>query len=415
MAAIVPTIHPLELPSLAYLDRYRNEGTRTYSPHAAHTEANPHYRPTSETPEFGLVVLEMPADHMNIYTANPSPDLVGRYLPKGRALFCIHPQVVQMIPDDPYLLRTFELGEARADVPVSPSSSTRTLLVHGGNPQHAIKVHFPFRVSRYGRKMRDEVVEQAIRVSGELEAGVGRMAEDFAFQREVIGVTHRDLDPGSERGENWGYLVRELDPYPGVADEWNLVPGFSLYGGDYFDASVPPLLFDLMGSSTGPEFVLEKLMFPIIRHWAEAFLKLGFILEPHGQNVLLEVGSDGDVHRIVHRDLSVCIHVGRRRDAGLGEGALNGYNRTESGDFASIAYDRFMGGHFFDRIIELLQGDDRTLHREAFVAPCKEEFERAFPGHQQYMPRTVRYFSEQRDRYGKPLFQDTGVAPEWRP
>jgi hypothetical protein len=415
VAAIVPHKPARELPSLAYLDRYRNEGTRTYSPHAAHTEADPQYRPTSQTQEFGLPVLEMPANRMNIYTANPSPDLVERYLPKGRALFCIHPQVVQMIPDDPYLLRTFAVGEARADVPVSPSSSTRTLLVHGGDPQHALKVHFPFRVSRYGRKMRDEVVEQAIAVSGELEGGLGRMAEDFAFQREVMGVTHHDLHPDSERGENWGYLVRELDPYPHVEGKWNLVPGFALYGRDFFDANVAPLLFDLMGTSARPEFVLEKIMLPIIRHWVEAFLEFGFILEPHGQNVLLEAGTDGEVRRIVHRDLSVCIHMGRRRDTGIGEGILNRYNRTDSGDFASIAYDRFMGGHFFDRIVGLLREDDRTLRRKAFLEPCREEFERVFPEHQQYMPRTVRYFSEQRDRFGKPLFVDTGVAPEWRP
>lgn len=30
---------------------------------------------------------------------------------------------------------------------------------------HALKVHFPFRVSRYGRKMRDEVIEQGKNVN----------------------------------------------------------------------------------------------------------------------------------------------------------------------------------------------------------------------------------------------------------
>jgi hypothetical protein len=107
--------------------------------------------------------------------------------------------------------------------------------------------------------------------------------------------------------------------------------------------------------------------------------------------------------------------MGRRRDAQLAEGDLNGYNRTESGDFASIAYDRFMGGHFFDRIVGLLQEDDRTLEREDFLGPCREDFERVFPEHRRYLPRSVRYFSEERDRYGKPLYQDTGAAPEWRP
>jgi siderophore synthetase component len=40
------------------------------------------------------------------------------------------------------------------------------------------------------------------------------------------------------------------------------------------------------------EFVLENIMFPIIRHWVECFLNFGFLLEPHGQNVLFEIGKD---------------------------------------------------------------------------------------------------------------------------
>ncbi len=32
--------------------------------------------------------------------------------------------------------------------------------------------------------------------------------------REVLGITHPDLEPGSGRGENWGFLVRDLTPFP---------------------------------------------------------------------------------------------------------------------------------------------------------------------------------------------------------
>ncbi|MFC1662236.1 IucA/IucC family C-terminal-domain containing protein, partial [Gemmatimonadota bacterium] len=145
------------------------------------------------------------------------------------------------------------------------------------------------------------------------------------------------------------------------------------------------------------------------------FLEFGLILEPHGQNVLLEVDAGGTVRRIVHRDLSMGIDMRRRRDLQLPDEDLNNYNRMESGQFNSIAYDKFMGGHFFDHLLALLEQRFPGLEREDFRSPCRDEFARLFPEHSRYLPRTIHYFSEERDQFGKPLFQDTGRAPAWRP
>jgi len=150
----------------------------------------------------------------------------------------------------------------------------------------------PFKISRYGRKMRNEVIEQSINISRELEIGIRRLDDRFAFLREVIGVAHRNLHSDSPRGENWGYLIRDMQPFPIVEDERNLIPGFSLYGKDFFDPEQTPLLFDLIGDRDPLEFVLENIMFPIIRHWVGCFLNFGYLLEPHGQNVLFEIGKD---------------------------------------------------------------------------------------------------------------------------
>ena len=56
-----------------------------------------------------------------------------------------------------------------------------------------------------------------------------------------------------------------------------------------------------------------------------------------------------------------------------------------------------------------------ALRAENFREPVRQEFARIFPEHERYMPRTVHYFSEERDRFGKPLYKDTGQAPQWRP
>jgi hypothetical protein len=403
------------IPSFVYLDRYRNDGTRTYSNHAAYTEAHNKYRPDTIYQSFDLILFEVPYDQMIVYSANPPRELAYSYIKNHKVMFAIHPQVLKLCSDDPYVQRTLSFCTGQKQISVIPSSSTRTLYVEDQIPPHAIKIHFPFKVSRYTRKMRDEVLEQAINVSKELENGIGKLDDRFAFLREPIALVHKNLQPDSDRGENWGYLVREMTPFPHVDKKSQLIPGFALYGKDYFDPNASLLLYDLIGDSNPVLYILENIMLPIIRHWVDCFIHFGYLLEPHGQNVILEVDENDTVSRIVHRDLSVGIDMRRRRDIRLTCHQLNQYNRMEDNAFHSIAYDKFMGGHFFDRLVTACLEKYPDLSRENFTRPCLEEFDRIFPEHAKYFPKTVWYFSEKRDQFNKPLYQDTGLSPIWRP
>ena len=403
-----------ELPPLSYLERYRNKGTRTYSKHAAYTEARKEYRPNSKQPPFSLPCFRFPREGLNVYSANPPDELAEIYAGSDEVLFCIHPQVLDEQADDPYVVETLRIGKIVEALRVTPGSSTRTLHVRGRLPDHALKVHFPFRVSRYGRKMRDEVIEQAIDVSRELEQGINLLDKRFAFLREVIGVSHKKRHPDSPRGENWGYLVRDMRPFPFVDDKRSLVPGFALYGKDFFDSDKAPLLFDLIDSAYPQGFILENIMLPIIRHWVACFLNFGYLIEPHGQNTLFEIDQKREIKRIVHRDLNVGIDMRRRRNLNLPDTGQNAYNRMETGHFLSITYDKFMGGHFFDRIVQTCRKRYPHLAAKDFRDPCRSEFAHIFPDSRKYFPKTVQYFSEERDRFDKPFFLDTGEIPEWR-
>ena len=403
------------LTSFIYLDRYRNEGTRTYSHHADYTEAENKYRPDNINQYFDLLLFEIPYDQMIVYSANPPQQLAYSYLKNHKVMFAIHPQVLELCFDDPYVQRTLSLCTGQKQISVIPSSSTRTLYVEDQKTPHAIKVHFPFKVSRYTRRMREEVLEQAINVSQELENGIEKLDDRFAFLRELIAVVHKNLQPTSDRGENWGYLVREMTPFPNVDKKSQLIPGFALYGRDFFDPNASLLLNYLVGDRNPVEYILENIMLPIIRHWVDCFLHFGYLLEPHAQNVILEIDENYTISRIIHRDLSVGIDMRRRRDIGLQSHHLNQYNRMEHSAFHSIAYDKFMGGHFFDRIVTACQEKYPDLSKENFTRPCLEEFDRIFPEHTEYFPQTVWYFSEKRDQFNKPLYQDTGLSPVWRP
>ncbi len=404
------------IPSLLYSDRYRNVGTRTYSQHADYTEAKNAYRPDSSFQDFALPCYLIPADTTRLYLANPPENLLQTYIKDKNILFCVHPQVINEFQNDRYCRHLLANATPAPPLTVVPSSSTRTLYVlHNNTLSHAVKVHFPLRVSRYERKMRDEVIEQAINVSLELESGVQRLDSSFAFLREVIGIVHAPLEQAKTgRTENWGFVVRDMRPFPFLEGEYQLLPGFALFGKDFFDPQKPLLLFELIGKADPVSFILEHIMLPIVSHWVSCFLHFGYMMEPHGQNTLLEI-VDGKIRRIVHRDLSVGIDMRLRRNQHLSADNLNMYNRMENGQFSSITYDMFMGSHFFERIISCCKSRYPRVRAEDFRTPCRETFARLFPDHRAYLPSTIHYFSEQRDAFNKPLYADTGKRPVWRP
>ncbi len=405
------------LPDLIYTDRYRNKGTRTYSKHADYSEALPQYQPGSPVENFCLPCHWLPGEKVHLYLANPGQDLLDIYVKKDEIMFCVHPQVAKQFADDPYVRILQEQGRVARGLTAVPSSSTRTLYIFQENRlHHAVKVHLPVRISRYGRKMRNEVIEQAIRVSREMESGIGQMDSSFAFLREVIGISHKSISPDCEsRGENWGFLVRDMKPFPEKKSANTLIPGFALFGKDQFDPEISPILFDLIKDADPVSYILEQIMLPVISHWIDCFLGFGFMLEPHGQNILLEVDDQGTIQRIVHRDLSVGTDMRLRRDKKLSHENFPSYNQMETPEFLSITYDMFMGNHFFARLVSCCQEKFSHVRYEDFTEPCKKHFAARFPQHKTYFPDRVFYFSEQRDLYGKPLYKNTGQLPVWRP
>jgi len=98
------------LPPLSYLERYRNEGTRTYSKHSDYSEAAPHYQPASEQSGFTIHVFKVPRRSLNIYVANPPDSLRSMYVDSGQPLFCVHPQVIENCGDDPYVAKLKQMA-----------------------------------------------------------------------------------------------------------------------------------------------------------------------------------------------------------------------------------------------------------------------------------------------------------------
>lgn len=117
--------------------------------------------------------------------------------------------------------------------------------------------------------------------------------------------------PRSESGVyEWSVLFRDATPYPHRESE-AMIPFFSLLSDEYSPVSKSPLpiqdkplliqLFERQGHSI-EKFLFESILCPLFNSYFDALLLAGVELEAHAQNMLVTIGQDGAVKRIVCRD-----------------------------------------------------------------------------------------------------------------
>src|SRR5205807_4393564 len=78
--------------SLLYMERYVDEGTRTYSPFAAKSDVAPQYEPRGGQPSFNLISVFAPKSDVEIFQADPHQALQEFYIRPQEVLFLIHPE-----------------------------------------------------------------------------------------------------------------------------------------------------------------------------------------------------------------------------------------------------------------------------------------------------------------------------------
>lgn len=203
--------------ALLYMERYVDEGAKTYSPLAGQTEAAPRYWAESDEASFELVTVNAPRDRVSVFQADPSPGLLARFVRPQGVLFAVHPETwaneaVEGIDEIRALSRD-------APIRVAPTASTRTVLAldHSGDiPAHFIKLHYPVRISRFNRELRHKNIHNSIAVSRDL---ANMRFDKFAYLPDALGITF-----GSEE-QSWGFIVREARPRPFVEGRY-LIPAF---------------------------------------------------------------------------------------------------------------------------------------------------------------------------------------------
>jgi hypothetical protein len=395
--------------ALIYMERYVDEGTRTYSPFAAKSEAAPEYQPRSDRPSFDLITVFAPQSQVSIFQADPQRSLLEFYVPPEQVRFLIHPETWESSGiDNLDGLHALRRGEP---LHVAPTASTRTVVTTetpANVPRHFVKLHYPRRISRFNRRLRFKNIRNSVEATHDL---AHITLDKFAYLPDVLGFAYGDgADP-------WGFLVREGTPRPFRAARF-LVPYFSLYGGDLLRPEDRPLLVQMI-ERLGAEpqsFVIDEIMIPVLDCWAKVVRERGILLESHAQNLLLEIDQDFRPRRVVHRDFDVWVDAEARKQAGLEVlGASIGpdtpYPREQH---YSLVYDHFIGRELFDYLLGVLT---RFYSAKESVVRGRvaEAFHRNFPDADVFLPGdTTYYFSNELLPGNDFRLVDTKRAPEWR-
>ncbi|KAL6063815.1 hypothetical protein QOT17_011311 [Balamuthia mandrillaris] len=322
----------------------------------------------------------VPREDVNVHLVDPCNAVKTDFLLDGGQYvkFCLHPQFEHAGGefDD---LKPYERLE---DEPVAPTSSSRTL--YPFNKEYDIKVHCPVRLSRYNRGIGDKMARHYLETTRAL-ATVN--LPFFAYMAETLAV----IFPAKEGKRSHGYVVRERDPLPRIGGKPRLLmPCFALYSKDKFHPEKRPLVMDLieMSGMEPLDFILSKVFYPVIESWTHIFLTQAIVIEPHGQNLLLEIGT----WRIVLRDFDIHVHEGLRKQLGLPLGDFHPGNLfgepTEDRPFGSIPslyYDKSVGKQFFDYLALTMQ-EHYGIPVELLQEKCRTFFKEKFPNYRDYMP-----------------------------
>ena len=348
----------------------------------------------------------VPRENVTIYLDNPDKRLLNYYIRNDKVLFPIHPEIFE---DNRVIfieeLRKFSFTSIR----VSPTASTRTVMTIGTNevPNHFIKLHYPRRISRFIRRLKENTIQNCILASEDLE---NFSLKNFAYFPETIGMTY------GSGPDSWGFIIREFMPRPNLEKRF-LIPLFSLYSKDLNHSDDLPLLIQIIQflNEDPKTFTFNHIMNPIIQIWCSALKERGLVFEMHGQNTLLELDRRLLPSRIVYRDLDVYVDPKIREKQQLHLRFPKSHSITQENreNIYSLQYDAFIGHHLFDYLSSLLERfygiDPKTIQ-----ASCKDTFHKFFPDANLYFKNRTFYYMNEILSENKQKIVETNDPPTWR-
>lgn len=272
------------------------------------------------------------------------------------------------------------------DLKASATASSRTLLVWpSGKGESAcfVKVSLNKEIGGVVRTVPRGEVARSIGINNTLHADRSALPKSFEFLPEVVGIIPR----GMERG---GMIVREI-PASILEGRTKVVPMFSLYTRPAGSGEAM-LTTMIRESGMDPQrFMREKITRPFAKQFMALGLKNGVVMEPHAQNVLIEVGPKGQpTGRFFHRDLGgFNVDFAHRAEMKRPEAntptittRAEDYHEAHHADSLASALDAYFQGGFLhnaEKHLRQWQKEGRikgkTIARGAFKADLIREVE----------------------------------------
>jgi len=218
-------------------------------------------------------------------------DIPDVFLDKNEILFPVHPDVVHTL--DVSLRRKLAFQKV-LPILAMPTASPRTALIEYRGWAGFLKLDYPFVLGRFPRPLAGPKLRHGIFVS--------RLLTNAAA--ELQGVNHFPEFACAEiqgaKDQRVGVLFRELLPTGPRYDSLYCVA--SLFGHDSLAIEdSTPLVLGLAKQHGGVEWIATRVLRPLLVSFWKLVIEYGLWPEPHAQNILLGVNTDGTTG-VVWRD-----------------------------------------------------------------------------------------------------------------
>ncbi|MEJ3744406.1 ferric iron reductase [Actinomycetes bacterium KLBMP 9797] len=277
-----------ETSSLVYMERYVNDGSPSGFTDVYSTSEATSLRLGADA--FALPIVDIPDGVPIMDFGDPPDDLFA-------GTMAIHPDMLpKTLP---------HLGSRRSDREpwVAPTASARTVKLTAG-PGWFVKLAYQELIGRGVRHIGRRQAGSAIEITDILSraGATGKLPPRCYFLREVFG---RVIDlPDGDASYEWGFVVREPDPFPRNDAIAAMIPGFALFARDSKRPTDPPIVAQLIERSakSATDFLYEDIVAPLLDTYFQFLLLHGLQLEAHGQNILIAVDDSCQPVGVVVRD-----------------------------------------------------------------------------------------------------------------
>ncbi len=301
-----------------YFENHKNGiRPRANNPLATFSEFPCIYRPGSQA--YNIPLFNVPVKNCRLFYSNSADEALKNYYFKNNSVnFPVHPVNLDnsSVPNIDEILKFSVLKYSK----VHPTSSTRTVFIMDNDlPPHCVKGHTDLKITRWRRHMEMRKIIQAITVTSLFEeASIFHNYSKVAYYPESIGAVY-----GGNRKKDWGFIIREMRAKPHIGYPYKMIPLCSLY---VCDDNEKTLLEELIEKSRirPKEFILEEVLYPLLTGWIKIYMNTGVLLEPHGQNIIIEFNEGtNQILRFAHRDFDCETNIDLAHDNGLNIDLLN--------------------------------------------------------------------------------------------